>query len=119
MGDLIDGCIVVGGCSIDYNGPGCNLDLDLNSVSLLNDKRHIATHSNNIFFPYNNFFLCINFQFHGLQCTERLAKHILICSRWLYNIFFFREEIANYYSQKAVLGFQNSFFSWVFRVIYS
>ena len=26
FGDLIDGCFVVGGCSIDYNGPGCNLE---------------------------------------------------------------------------------------------
>ena len=121
---LIDGCFVAGGCSVDYNGPGCDSEEpseEMGSVSLLNDKRHIAIHSNNVLI----FSLIINSFVHKLSIS-RIAMHrilqkiyILICSQWQYNTFFFREEIANYDSQRAVLGFQNSFFSWVFRVIYS
>ena len=47
---LIDGCFVAGGCSVDYNGPGCDSEEpseEMGSVSLLNEER--ATHSNYLF----------------------------------------------------------------------
>ena len=40
MGDLIDGCFVFGGFSVDYNGPGYNSEEpsnEMGSVSLLAD----------------------------------------------------------------------------------
>ena len=39
---LIDGCFVAGGCSVDYNGPGCDSEEpseEMGSVSLLIEKR--------------------------------------------------------------------------------
>ena len=48
---LIDGCFVAGGCSVDYNGPGCDSEEpseEMGSVSLLNDLRK-GPHSNNLF----------------------------------------------------------------------
>lgn len=70
---LIDGCFVAGGCSVDYNGPGCDSEEpseEMGSVSLLNDKRHIAIHSNNSLI----FSLIIN-SFVNKLSISRIAMH--------------------------------------------